>query len=150
MANSCRRPSSTAGFRSQMFKDHWAYLSEVEDNQRGASKDFLIDWQSKTADVTQQARLGWLSYVSQNPRLHMINLPFILYIGRMNEKRLTQKVMFTTRGLGWCHSTGSSWTAKLCLPKSTTSHDQLTFHFIHRTNEREALNAEGDVRHSWV
>ena len=80
-ANTCRRPPSTAGFRSQMSKDHWTYLSEAEDNQRGsASKDFQIDWQSKKLGG-YQARLRWLGHIL-----------------RMDEERLAQKVMFATRG----------------------------------------------------
>ena len=36
-----QRPSTTAGFRSQMSKDHYTRLLGAEDNQRGgASEDF--------------------------------------------------------------------------------------------------------------
>ena len=51
-----------------------------------------ICWTDKAkslADIIQQARLRWLGHVL-----------------RMDEKRLTQKVMFATRGTSWMESRG--------------------------------------------
>ena len=47
MAKTCRGPSSTAGFRSQMSKDHWTYLLEAEDKQRGGASEGFSDQLTK-------------------------------------------------------------------------------------------------------
>ena len=74
-----------------MSRDHRTCLLKAEDNQQGVRRRIFrsTDKAKSLADIIQQARLRWLGHVL-----------------RMDDKRLTQKVMFVTRGSRWKKSRG--------------------------------------------
>ena len=51
--NTCKRPSSTASFQSQMSKDHWTHLLKAEDNRRGGAPNIFksIDTTKSLAEI---------------------------------------------------------------------------------------------------